>query len=222
MALAFSVAVLAFFGIGYYRSLSRPQPDRILPIFGPNHADTLRQDGKLVVSQSYHTVPPFRFTNQDNQTVTEVDFKGKIYVTDFFFTTCQGICPKMTKQMERVTQVFKNNPDVRFLSHTVMPETDSVPVLKAYALERAADPKQWQFVTGPKPALYFMARNGYFLTDTKGLGDIDDFVHTENFALVDKEKHLRGFYDGTDSTQVNRLIADINQLLKYYSYTEKK
>ncbi|MES2389608.1 MAG: SCO family protein [Bacteroidota bacterium] len=211
------LAVAVFFGAGYYYSLTSKAPDRILPFYGPAHADTIKTGSSVAVNKTWHTVPGFKFTDQLGKQVSEHDFTGKIYVTDFFFTTCPGICPKMTRQLERVYSAYPNTPELMLLSHTVNPEEDSVAVLKEYADKRHADPNRWKFVTGAKPEIYDMARKGYFLTETQGLGDAEDFVHTQNFALIDKERHIRGIYDGTDSTDVNRLIADIGQLLKFYA-----
>ena len=147
---------------------------------------------------------------------TENDFRNKIYVTDFFFVTCPTICPKMTDQMHRVYEEFKENDDILFLSHTVMPEADSVPVLKDYAEKLKVDVKKWKFVTGDKKQIYNLARKTYFAAVTEGDGGVNDFIHTENFVLVDKEKRLRGFYDGTSKKDVDRLIEDINALLYEY------
>lgn len=161
-----------------------------------------------------HTVQNFSFTDQTGKTITEKDFQGKIYVADFFFTTCKSICPIMTTQMKRVVEKYKDEPTVLFLSHTVFPEHDSVNVLAEYAKNLNADASRWHFVTGNKKELYDMARKSYFLSPDSGDGGKGDFVHTQKFALVDKNSHLRGFYDGTDSTDVNKLIADIDRLLK--------
>jgi protein SCO1/2 len=161
------------------------------------------------------------FTNQYNEKVTEENVKGKIYVTDFFFTTCQSICPIMSSQLERVYKQFENNKDILILSHTVSPEEDSVNVLKDYAFLHGVKDNRWLFVTGEKKHLYDMARKGYLLNAEEGTGDEDDFIHTQNFALVDKERHLRGFYDGTDSLDVSRLLVDINLLIEEYNYNEK-
>ncbi|MGQ0827214.1 MAG: SCO family protein [Bacteroidota bacterium] len=194
------------------------KPARYLPIYGEKSYES--KNGKT--DTAYHTIPNFSFTNQDGQTVTEKHFEGSVYVTDFFFTTCHSICPVMSSQMERVNAAFKNNTEVKFLSHTVDPEIDTVKQLKAYAIKYNADSKQWMFVTGDKKKLYGIARAGYLLNAEQGDGGPDDFIHTQNFALIDKDKRIRGFYDGTDSLEINQLIKDIDLLLKEYHYKEKK
>jgi len=128
----------------------------------------------------------------------------------------------MSKQMQRVNQAFEGEPRVAFLSHTVNPEYDSIPVLKEYAYEHDADSKKWHFVTGPKPYLYQMARESYYLVDSHGDGGADDFIHTERFALIDMDQHIRGYYDGTDSADVDKLINEIKLLLKDYDYKAKQ
>lgn len=171
---------------------------------------------------TYHTVKPFLFIDQYGEKVTEENVKGKIYVTDFFFTTCQSICPVMSNQLERVYQTYHGNGDILILSHTVAPEEDSVKVLMDYARLHGVNDRQWLFLTGDKKDLYRMARQSYLLNNDEGQGDEDDFIHTQNFALVDKERRLRGFYDGTDSIDVSRLITDIGILLEEYRYQEKQ
>ncbi|MBK6985217.1 MAG: SCO family protein [Bacteroidetes bacterium] len=163
----------------------------------------------------------FLFINQYGENVTEETVKGKIYVTDFFFTTCQSICPIMSTELERVYKQFANRNDVLILSHTVSPEEDSVNVLMDYATLHGVKDKRWLFLTGDKKHLYDMARTSYLLNMEEGNGDEDDFIHTQNFALVDKENRLRGFYDGTDSIEVSRLITDMNLLLEEYAYKGK-
>jgi len=198
----------------YFFNKSEQKPLRTLPYFGQKNSV---KDGDT----SYHTVKPFCFINQYNQKVTEETVKGKIYVTDFFFTTCQSICPIMSTELERVYKQFSNREDVLILSHTVSPEEDSVNVMMDYAKLHGVKDKKWLFLTGEKKHLYDMARTSYLLNAEEGNGDEDDFIHTQNFALVDKERHLRGFYDGTDSIDVSRLIVDINLLLEEYAYKEK-
>ncbi len=190
------------------------KPLRTLPYFGKKKS---MNDGDT----TYHTVKPFMFIDQYNEKVTEETVKNKIYVTDFFFTTCQSICPIMSNQLERVYKTFYNNKDIMILSHTVEPEVDSVHVMMDYAKLHGVKNKQWLFLTGDKKHLYDMARQSYLLNAEEGNGEEDDFIHTQNFALVDKEKHLRGFYEGTDSVEVTRLITDIKLLLEEYDYKEK-
>ena len=209
--IAASVFVYAFF------IYDNDKPIRYLPIYGEKNYNS--ENGKT--DTTLHTIHDFSFINQDGQTVTQKNFNGSVYVTDFFFTTCHTICPIMSNQMERVVEKFKGNPEVKFLSHTVDPETDTVEQLKRYATEHNADSKQWMFVTGDKKMLYGIARRSYLLNAEQGDGGPDDFIHTQNFALIDKEKHIRGFYDGTDSTEINQLMKDIDLLLAEYHYKEK-
>jgi protein SCO1 len=193
------------------------KPIRYLAIFGPKSYES--KNGK--VDTTYHTVQDFKFTDQDGKTVTQKDLDGSVYVADFFFTTCHSICPVMSTQMERIYTKYKDNPEVKFISHTVDPEIDTVQQLKAYALKHNADSRKWLFVTGDKKQLYDIARTGYFLDAQQGDGGPDDFIHTQNFALVDKDKRIRGYYNGTDSTEVDQLMKDIELLLKEYHYNGK-
>ncbi|PSL49540.1 protein SCO1/2 [Chitinophaga niastensis] len=160
-----------------------------------------------------HTVPGFSFTDQNGNTKSKEDVKDKIYVSEFFFTTCTGICPKMNTNMEKVYAKYKNNPNFLILSHTVDPEHDSVPVLKEYAAKHGADEKNWWFLTGDKKQLYRLARQGYLVDDGTYAGD-EDFVHTQWFALVDKTGQIRGLYEGTKQQDVNKLMEDIERLME--------
>lgn len=179
---------------------------------GKPHTDTL-----------YHTIQPFVLINQYGDTITEKEYEGKIYVADFFFTTCQSICPKMTSQLYRVQEKFLKNDSVLLLSHTVDPEHDSVPVLARYAVQTHARPSKWNFVTGDKKHLYDLARQGYLITAMEGNGGPEDFIHSETFVLVDKERRIRGFYDGTSTVEVNKLIDDIKVLIaEYYMESQKE
>lgn len=147
--------------------------------------------------------------------------EGKIYVAEYFFTTCKSICPVMNDNLKRVYKEFRNRKDFLILSHTVDPETDSVPFLKQYADAHGVNDDRWKFVTGDKKKLYEIARKGYLLNAEEGNGGEEDFIHTQNFALIDKEHHIRGFYDGTDSLEINRMIQDIRILLNEYEYRNK-
>lgn len=189
---------------------------KVLKVYNPIDINPDLVDESVRNVDKFHRVGSFSLIDQDGNKVTEKDFKEKIYVTDFFFVTCPTICPKMTKQMNRVYDEFKNNQDISFLSHTVMPEADSVPVLNEYATKLGVTSEKWKFVTGEKQQIYNLARKTYFAAVSEGDGGPDDFVHTENFVLVDKEKRLRGFYDGTSKEDVDRLIIDIYALLEEY------
>jgi protein SCO1/2 len=196
-----------------YFMISKPKP---LKVFNPADINPKLVDESLQSTNKNHRVGDFNLTDQDGNTVTPNNFKDKIYVTDFFFVTCPTICPKMTDQMLRVYEEFKDNDAILLLSHTVMPEEDSVPVLKEYADKIEVNSNKWKFVTGDKKQIYDLARKTYFAAVTEGDGGVDDFIHTENFVLVDKEKRLRGFYDGTSKKDVDRLINDIYTLLSEY------
>jgi len=204
--------------IGYALFIyDKDKPTRILPIFGEKSYEA--KGGKT--DTVYHTIPSFSFTNQDGKIVTDKDFDGHVYVADFFFTTCHSICPVMSNQLERVANKFKGNKEVLFLSHTVDPEIDTVEQLKSYAIRHNADAKQWMFVTGSKKDLYSVARVGYLLDAEQGDGGPDDFIHTQNFALIDKSKRIRGYYDGTDSVQMNMMMKDLDLLLQEEHYKAK-
>lgn len=188
-----------------------------LPYFGVKE---LAENGKDTI---YHTIKPFSFINQDGKTITDKDYDGKIYVVDYFFTTCQTICPKMTTELQRVQDKFAyTNGLVQILSHTVNPKNDSVPVLKSYSNLVHADNNIWNFVTGDKKHLYDLARESYLLNAMEGDGGPDDFIHSELFILVDKEKHIRGIYDGTNIKAVNELLDDIKVLMAEYAIKENK
>lgn len=196
-----------------YFMIDRP---KTLKVYNPIDINPDLVDESIQSVDKYHRVGSFKLTNQDGKVITENDYRNKIYITDFFFVTCPTICPKMTDQMHRVYNEFKDNNDIMFLSHTVMPEADSVPVLKEYANKLKVSSDKWNFVTGDKKQIYNLARKTYFAAITEGDGGVNDFIHTENFVLVDKEKRLRGFYDGTSKEDIDRLIKDINALLYEY------
>ncbi len=190
--------------------------DRVLPIYSPAMINPeLVDESKQNVTKG-HRIGDFELVNQDGKTVTNKDFDEFYYVTDFFFTTCPTICPSMSAQMQRVQKKYKDDEDFKILSHTVQPEVDSVPVLKEYANLYEADPKKWIFVTGDKKIIYDLARKSYFAAVTEGDGGPGDFIHTENFVLVDKEKRIRGFYDGTSEESVDQLLVDIEILSQEY------
>lgn len=170
------------------------------------------KDKLPVLGAPGHQVPGFRFTDQDSQTVSREHVKGKIYVAEYFFTTCTNICPVMNKNMMKVYAKYKDKPNFLILSHTSDPEYDSIPVLKAYAEKHGADAKNWHFLTGDKQQLYKMAREGYLVDDGTSKGP-DDFVHTQWFALVDGEGQIRGLYEGTKNKDIDKLISDIDRLM---------
>lgn len=190
----------AFFGYYYKEYKARPQR---LSVWG----------------NPGHRIEPFSFTDQDGRTITEKDVAGKIFVVEYFFTTCKGICPKMNDNMAKVYAAFRGNDRVKILSHTVDPEKDSVAAMKAYSLKFDADPNQWHFLTGSKDSLYSKALNSYLVTAVDSPNRVTvlpEFIHTPNFVLVDGNGYIRGgthAYDGTDPASVQQLIGDIKLLL---------
>jgi protein SCO1 len=207
----FSIVTLSLF----YSAL---KPSKTLPIYNPTDVNPELVDSTVQYVSKYHTISDFSFTNQNGKTITQKDYEGKIYVADFFFTTCGSICPKMTTNLVDVQKAIQNNPKVMLLSHTVFPETDSVPALKAYAEKYGVIDAKWNLVTGDKKDIYTMARKSYLAVKLGRPDQLYDMVHTENFVLVDQKRRVRGFYDGTKKEDVERLIEDINWL----SENEKK
>ncbi|MBQ4821890.1 SCO family protein [Aquimarina sp. MMG016] len=164
---------------------------------------------------SFHKISPFSLTNQEGEIITEKNFKDKIYVVDFFFTSCPGICPKMTTNMMELQNEFLKDDDVLLLSHSVTPERDSVSVLKQYALNKGILSHKWYLVTGTQQEIYHLGRQEYFVEEDLGLNkEKDEFLHTENFILIDKNRQIRGIYNGLNKTSINQLIADIKTLKK--------
>ncbi len=162
-----------------------------------------------------HKIPAFKFTNQEGEPITNKTYEGKIYVADFFFTSCPGICPRLAKNMGALQAAFIEDKEVLLLSHSVTPVKDSVPVLKAYALENNVDTTKWNLVTGPKKEIYDIARKAYFADeDFVKTQDEDAFIHTENFILIDKKGRIRGVYNGTLSVETERIVRHIKLLKK--------
>lgn len=189
---------------------------RRLPVYSPAVLNPELVDESMQNVTNNHKIADFELINQDGEIFSKNDLKGKYYVTDFFFTTCPSICPDMSSQLQRVQKAYFENDEFLIVSHSVTPEIDSVKVLKEYAELYEANPKKWIFLTGDKKVIYDLARKSYFAATTEGDGGIDDFIHTENFVLVDKEKRIRGFYDGTSKESVNQLIIDIEILAQEY------
>jgi protein SCO1/2 len=183
-----------------------------LPIYGPKDFNPELVDVSLQNVENHHTVTDFKLTNQNGEVITQSDYDDKIYVTDFFFTRCPSICPIMSNNMGKLQQVFLNDDDVMFLSMSVTPEMDSVPVLKKYADNKGAIDSKWNIATGDKKHIYNLARKSYFAVVDQGDGGLQDFIHTPNFILVDKTKQIRGVYNGTDNDEILRLIDDIKIL----------
>ncbi|REA57680.1 SCO family protein [Dyadobacter luteus] len=187
-----------------------------LPILGERDWTTKTVDGKEVVDTIYNTIPPFSFVNQNGDTITEQIVKDKIYVADFFFTTCPTICPVMKKQMLTVYEKFKDNPELMILSHTIDPEHDTPSVLNTFAKDLNVTGTQWQFLTGPKEKTYELGLKNYMVVAKEEKTAEGGFLHSGAFILVDKDKHVRGMYDGTTEEGTKKLIADIQTLLDEY------
>lgn len=164
----------------------------------------------------YHKIADFELTNQNSQVITEEDYKDKIYIADFFFTTCQDICPIMTNNMYLLQEEFKLDNDILLLSHTVTPEIDTIEQLKRYSIEKKVNDKKWNLVTGDKKQIYELARKSY-LIGIDNEYNMNSIIHTENFVLVDKEKNIRGIYDGTSKMSIDSLVNDVKTLKKEYN-----
>ncbi len=188
------------------------KPERTLKVYQPNDVSVELVDSTLQHVKKYHTIADFKLVNQNGDTITNEDYKDKIYVADFFFTTCVTICPIMTDHMVEIQKALKNDPEVLLLSHSVTPEVDTVAQLKRYALKKGVDDRKWNLVTGDKRVIYELARKSYLAAKDAPYNKYD-LVHTENFVLVDKKRRIRGFYDGTDPKSIAQLLEDI-QILK--------
>ncbi|WP_297707094.1 SCO family protein [uncultured Eudoraea sp.] len=181
-------------------------------VYNPSDLNPALVDQSLQGVKTDHIVGPFSLINQNGDTITEMDYEGKIYVADFFFTRCLTVCPVMTNNMEKLQIEFLNDKDVKLLSLSVTPEMDSVPVLYDYASKNGAVDAKWNITTGKKKHIYELARKSYFAVVDQGDGGLQDFIHTPNFVLVDKKKQIRGIYDGTKDDEIKRLIKDIRIL----------
>ncbi|QLG45089.1 SCO family protein [Costertonia aggregata] len=213
----FGLVLLGLSAVIVYLFYNALQPKKNLPVFQPSMVNPELVDSTLHYTKKYHTIADFSLTNQNGETITQKDYEDKIYVADFFFTTCPTICPIMTKNMVTVQEKIKNDTDVMLLSHSVTPQIDSVAQLKKYALEKGVDDRKWNLVTGDKKQIYELARKSYLAVKTDGDGGPYDMIHTENFILVDKERRIRGFYDGTKEEDIDKLMADLSILKDSYS-----
>ena len=192
------------------------KPIETLPIYSPSMVSKELVEENIQFIKKYHKIKDFSMKNQNGETITQEFYNDKIYVADFFFTTCPTICPIMTENMGYVQEKIKNDSDVLLLSFSVTPEIDSVEKLKKYALEKNVIDSKWNLVTGNKKDIYNLARKSYLVAKTNGDGGKYDMIHTENFVLVDKEKRIRGFYDGTNSKEMDQLLNDIKILKNSY------
>lgn len=192
------------------------QPQKRLAIYQPSMVNPDLVDSTLVYVKKYHSIADFKLINQNGDTVTQKQYAQKIYIADFFFTTCPTICPVMTANMVDIQKIIQDDDEVMLLSHSVTPEIDSVPQLKKYALEKGVIDAKWNLVTGDKKQIYELARKSYLAVLDDGDGGPYDMIHTENFILVDKERRIRGFYDGTSSDEVAQLLEDLKVLKSSY------
>ena len=188
----------------------------VLHVYKPAEVNEKLVDSSIIHVAKYHKISDFKLTNQNGKEITQANYKDKIYVADFFFTTCQDICPVMTKNMYQLQEELKNDNQILLLSHTVIPEVDTVEQLKKYAIENNVDDSKWNLVTGDKKQIYELARKSYLAVEDSNFNEYD-MIHTENFMLIDKEKQIRGFYDGTNSEDINRLLKDIEILKQSYN-----
>lgn len=207
--LFFSIVVIPIF---YYLL----KVDDRLPILNPIDINPKLVDKDLRNKKKNHTIADFKLTNQNGKIITQKDYENKIYVADFFFASCKGICIPMAHNMGELQKSFKNDSDIMFLSHSVTPKMDSVSVLREYASLKGVIDGKWNVTTGDKKHIYNLARKSYFAVLDEGDGGDQDFIHTENFILIDKEKRIRGIYDGTQKENIQKIIDDITLLKKEY------
>ncbi|MEM6685569.1 MAG: SCO family protein [Bacteroidota bacterium] len=189
--------------------------DKVLPVYQPTNVNVELVDNSIQHVSKYHKINDFSLINQNGETITQDTYKDKIYVADFFFTTCATICPIMTKNMAAIQKEIINDDDIMLLSHSVTPEIDTVAQLKRYAIEKGVDDTKWNLVTGDKKQIYDLARKSYLAVKSNGNEDYG-MVHTENFMLIDKERRIRGFYDGTKEEDIEKLLEDIEILKASY------
>jgi protein SCO1/2 len=201
------------FALSCQKSTFESSPSATLPYYGdPTFTPQWISPGSDSL-QHLHRIRPFSLLDQEGDTITEATFAGKIYVTDFFFTICPGICPKMTANMGVLQEAFLDDDDVLLLSHSVTPSRDSVPVLKAYAEDKGVVSSKWHLVTGEQKEIYDLGRNAYFVEEDLGVDKEESaFLHTENFVLVDGSGFIRGIYNGLDKASIQQLIKDIRTL----------
>ncbi len=212
----FGVVLLMLSMVIIYLFYNALQPEKTLPVYQPSMVSQELVDSTLHYKKKYHTISDFKLINQNGNVITQKDYEDKIYVADFFFTTCPTICPIMTKNMAQIQNSILDDTDVLLLSHSVTPAIDSVAQLKKYANEKGVIDSKWNLVTGDKKQIYQLARKSYLAVKTDGDGGPYDMIHTENFILVDKEKRIRGFYDGTNTEEIEKLLKDLEILKASY------
>lgn len=209
----FAVVMLVLSAIIITIMMQLVKQDRVLKVYQPAEVSEELVDTTKQYVRKYHTIADFELINQNGKTITQKDYKDKIYVADFFFTTCQTICPIMTDHMVQIQDFVKDDDHVLLLSHTVTPEIDDVDRLKKYALEKGVNDSKWNLVTGDRKEIYDLARKSYLVAKDNPDAEFD-LIHTENFVLVDTKKRIRGFYDGTDPEAMDQLKEDIRVLEK--------
>lgn len=188
--------------------------DKTLPVLGNWHVDTFEKEGKTVTDTVYHKIAAFSFVNQDSVTISNSDLEGKVYVADFFFTTCPTICPVMKTQMLRVYEKYKDDPNFKILSHSIDPKHDTVALLKDYSQRLGVEnASTWHFLTGDQEKIFEIGQTSYLTTAMEDQQEPGGFLHSGAFVLVDQKGKIRGVYDGTKEDQVNRLMNDIPKLL---------
>ncbi|MCW5516476.1 SCO family protein [Muriicola sp. Z0-33] len=212
----FGIVLLVLSSIIIYLFYNALQPKKTLPIYQPADFNPELVDSSLVHVKNYHTIADFSLINQNGKQITQEDYRDKIYIADFFFTTCPTICPIMTKNMADIQSSILDDDEVLLLSHSVTPKIDSVPQLKKYALEKGVLDAKWNLVTGDKKHIYELARKSYLAVKDEGDGGDFDMIHTENFVLVDKERRIRGTYDGTNPQEIEELLEDLKILKASY------
>lgn len=210
------IFLLLFIVIGIPIFYHLVKVEKKLPIYNPTDINPRLVDYSLRGKTRNHTVSDFKLINQNGKIITQEDYKDKIYVTDFFFTRCKTICLIMAVNMKELQEYYKNDDEVLLLSHSVTPVMDSVPILRAYADEKGIIDKKWNVATGDKKHIYHLARRSYFTVLDEGDGGEQDFIHTENFVLIDKERRIRGIYDGTKKENMKKIIDDIALLKEEY------
>ncbi|MEM9686794.1 MAG: SCO family protein [Bacteroidota bacterium] len=210
------ITLLVLSGIIIFLFYHALKPKDVLAVYQPVMVTNELVDSTVQHVRKYHTIADFRLINQNGDTITQNDYEDKIYIADFFFTTCPSICPIMTDNMVHIQQHILNDDEVMLLSHSVTPDIDSVAQLKKYSLEKGVNDKKWNLVTGDKKHIYELARKSYLAVKDDGDGGPYDMIHTENFILVDKERRIRGFYDGTNSEEIEKLLSDLALLKASY------
>ncbi|MEZ2413920.1 SCO family protein [Muriicola sp. E247] len=211
------IVLLGISAVIVYLFYNALKPQKALPVYQPADFNPELVDDSVQFVRKYHTIADFSLVNQNGDTITQENYRDKIYVADFFFTTCPTICPIMTENMVTIQNEILEDDEVLLLSHSVTPVIDSVPQLKKYALEKGVIDKKWNLVTGDKKQIYNLARKSYLAVKSDGDGGPYDMIHTENFILVDKEKRIRGTYDGTNPEEIEKLLNDLNILKASYA-----